>query len=263
MQWLGRALGLGEAPSQGTPRSRCAPSAGQGRFSGHTSLPASPPRLEGTARPLVRKRQPAKSVAAAAQYASAGAPGRGRSQFRRESRARRNPREAGPEPGGRACLPEGVDLGWRVCSSANSHLTDDGGRLEPRLCPSQTFRQKSELYPGHEDSREAGSRDNGVWGAGEGSMAGPTQTPRRLRRPRLRRPSRQLPQHLWGGEDLGVWAGPWLQGWLRPRALLLGRRGRPLMPPAYWHARANAAPHWSVPIWAPNSKILKVPAGAF
>lgn len=203
MQWLGRALGLGEAPSQGTPRSRCAPSAGQGRFSGHTSLPASPPRLEGTARPLVRKRQPAKSVAAAAQYASAGAPGRGRSQFRRESRARRNPREAGPEPGGRACLPEGVDLGWRVCSSANSHLTDDGGRLEPRLCPSQTFRQKSELYPGHEDSREAGSRDNGVWGAGEGSMAGPTRTPRRLRRPRLRRPSRQLPQHLWGGE--GIW----------------------------------------------------------
>lgn len=114
----------------------------------------------------MRKRQPAKSVGAAAQYASARAPGRGRSQFRRESRARRNPREAGPEPRERACLPEGVDLRWRVCSSANWHVTDDGGRLEPRLCASQTFRQKSELSPGHENSREAGSRDNGVWGRG-------------------------------------------------------------------------------------------------
>jgi hypothetical protein len=96
---LGRALSLRKAPSKGTPGSCCAPSPGQGRFSGHMSPPASPPRPEGTARLLARKRQPANSVVAAAQYASAGAPGRGWSQFRRESRARLNPREAGPEPG--------------------------------------------------------------------------------------------------------------------------------------------------------------------
>lgn len=50
----------------------------------------------------MRKRQPAKS---AAQGAGAEAPGKGRSQFRRESRARLNPREAGPEPEGKGPCP--------------------------------------------------------------------------------------------------------------------------------------------------------------
>lgn len=86
-------------PGGAKPRSSSAPSRGQGRFSGHLSRPPSPPRPEGTARPLARKREPANTAAAAAQYASAGAPDKGRSQFRRESRARLNPREAGLEPG--------------------------------------------------------------------------------------------------------------------------------------------------------------------
>lgn len=48
-----------------------------------------------------------------------------------------------------------------MCRSANSLVTDDGGRPGLRLCSPQTFRQKSELSPGHEDTREAGSRDSG------------------------------------------------------------------------------------------------------
>ena len=39
--------------------------------------------------------------------------------------------------------------------------------------------------------------------------------------------------------------------------------GRPLPPPSHWSAPANDVPHWALRIWAPNSKILKVPAGAF
>lgn len=199
----------------------------------------------------MRKRQPANSSAAAA----AGAPDRGRSQFRRESRARLNPREAGREPGeGPVCRKV-----WTSDGGLAAHQTRtqrDGGRHGTRLCPSQTFRPKSELSPGHEESQEAGSRDIGGQGcmrvcAGAPPPAQATPTGACL-----------LPQRLRGGMGLGGWEGPGLYGWLRPRGLLLDERRRPT-PPAYWRARADAAPHWSVLIWAPNSKILKVPAGAF
>lgn len=92
-----------------------------------------------------------------------------------------------------------MDVGWRVCSSANSLVTDDGGRPGPCLYSSQTFRQKSELPPGHEDSREAGSRDNGgraAWRVYAGTPPPSQATPTRG--------ILANSQHLRGGMHLGV-----------------------------------------------------------
>jgi hypothetical protein len=69
------------------------------------------------------------------------------------------------------------------------------------------------------------------------------------------------PQHLSGRREPARWEGVELRCSVPPP---IGRgQGRPLPPPSYWCAPAIGAPHWPTLIWAPNSKILKVPAGAF
>lgn len=183
------------------------------------------------------------------------APGKGRSQFRRESGARLNPREAGPELEG-----EGPWAAWRACRSPSSRFRDDGGRRGPNVCPSAICRPTSEPSAGHEDPREAGSRESG--GDGGGQRGGSAQAPR-LRRPRPQRPL-PPPSCLFGAARIGAGGrGPGSAAGPAPAASYWSSEGVLLTPSAYWRARADAAPHWSVPIWAPNSKILKVPAGAF
>lgn len=84
------------------------------------------------------------------------------------------------------------------------------------LCSSQTYRQKSELSPGHEDSREAGSRDN--WGGRAAWRVYAGAPP--PRRPRPHGGSCQLTQHLGGGEggprSVGGALAPGLAPPLRP-----------------------------------------------
>lgn len=159
--------------SKATPGSSCAPSPGQGRFSrSHLARPARPPLPEGTARPRVRKRQPAKcaGAAAAAQGAGAEAPGKGRSQFRRESGARLNPREAGPELEG-----EGPGLrGALAAPRARASETMEGD-VGP-TCAHQRSAGRRRSRP--QDTRTRGRPVRGrAAGMGVGSAAGLRRRP--------------------------------------------------------------------------------------
>lgn len=98
---LGRALSPREAPSSATPG--CPARRPEGKGGPPVAICSAPP---GGTRQAPSAQAPTRQVrnAAGGQGASAEAPGKGRSQFRRESGARLNPREAGPEPEGKALL---------------------------------------------------------------------------------------------------------------------------------------------------------------
>lgn len=99
---LGRALSPRVAPSPAVPRFASARHPeGKGG-----PLAATCPAPPGGTRQAPSAQAPTRQVRSAAggQGASAEAPGEGRSQFRRESGARLNPREAGPETEGKALL---------------------------------------------------------------------------------------------------------------------------------------------------------------
>lgn len=105
----------------------------------------------------------------------------------------------------------------------------------------------------------AGGRFAGKHG-GEGSTAG------LRRRSAFAGPAPAVlprPLPFRGGADPGGGRDPGSAAGSAPAASYWASEGVPLTPPTYWRARTDAAPHWSVLIWAPNSKILKVPAGAF